>query len=66
MSDHVISVTRNQTSAGLTISPEVYFQMESNPVGTFVDLEEEPMLQIETMVTMNGLKVLQFESIAIR
>ena len=66
MSEHVVSVTRNTKSLGLTISPEVYFQIESNPVGLFVDLEEEPLIQIETMVKINGLSVLQFESSAVR
>lgn len=45
MNEYIVSVSRTkQTGGSLTISPEVYFQLETNPVEAYVDLEEEPSL----------------------
>ena len=54
------------SSAVLSLSPEVYYQMETNPVEKYIDLEETDadggVVVIETMVNMTGQKVLNFES----
>ena len=54
------------SSAVLSLSPEVYYQMETNPVEKYIDLEETDadsgVIVIETMVNMTGQKVLNFES----
>ena len=55
MNKNVVSVQRVKSDkAALTLSPEVYFQMESNPVENYIDLEEESGVVIETMVNMTG------------
>ena len=67
LNEHVVSVSRRANpddSDSFNISPEIMYQLTTNPAKKFCDMDEddtEPTV-IETMVNLSGQKLIQFET----